>query len=157
MQVAARPAVEADVPALVALVEAAIAAAAQQRGADLWRLEWVPHPPFDWSISRRLEDRDAGTLAGCIDEIAVGLLLLDRRVVPDGPTLARITLVYVEVAARGVGVGEALMDAAVAWARAGGCTGLDGLALPGDRHLKNLYERSGLTAREITVFRELAP
>ena len=54
-------------------------------------------------------------------------------------------------------LGEALIDAAAAWARSAGCTGLDGLALPGDRHVKNLYERSGMTARELTTFRELRP
>jgi GNAT superfamily N-acetyltransferase len=157
VEVTARPAIEADLPSLVALFEAGVAAAGEQRGSDLWRLEWAPRPPFHATVRQRLTDPDAGTLAGCIDDVPVGALLLDRRVVPDGPTVARVTFVYVDPQARDVGVGEALIDAAAMWARAMGCTGLDGLALPGDRHLKNLYERAGMTAREITVFRELAP
>ena len=84
------------------------------------------------------------------------MLLLDRRQIVDGPAIARITFVFVEPE-RHIGIGEALIDAAATWARATGCTGLDGLALPGDRHVKNLYERSGMTARELTTFRELRP
>ena len=92
---------------------------------------------------------------GGFDDHALGALLLDRRQLVDGPAIARITFVFVEPDARHIGIGEALIDAAAAWARAAGCTGLDGLALPGDRHVKNLYERSGMTARELTTFREL--
>ena len=67
------------------------------------------------------------------------------------------SFVFVDPRARDVGVGEALIGAATTWALASGCVGLDGLALPGDRHTKNLYERSGLTARLITVHRDLRP
>jgi GNAT superfamily N-acetyltransferase len=94
---------------------------------------------------------------GGFDDHVLGVLLLARRQVAEGRAIARITFVFVEPEARHIGVGEALIDAAAAWARAAGCTGLDGLALPGDRHTKNLYERSGMTARELTTFRELGP
>jgi GNAT superfamily N-acetyltransferase len=157
VEVTARPAVEADLPTLAALVTDGIAATAGQRGAELWRLEWAPHPPLDASLQQRLHDRDAGTLVGGFDDHALGVLLLDRRQIVDGPAIARITFVFVEPEARHIGIGEAVIDAAAAWARAAGCTGLDGLALPGDRHIKNLYERSGMTARELTTFRELGP
>jgi len=157
VEVTARLAVEADLPTLAALVTDGIAATAGQRGAELWRLEWAPRRPYDESVRERLTDPAAGTLVGCYDEHVLGALLLDRRQVADGPAIARITFVFVEPEARHIGIGEALIDAAAAWARAAGCTGLDGLALPGDRHVKNLYERSGMTARELTTFRELGP
>jgi hypothetical protein len=32
---------------------------------------------------------------------------------------------------------------------------VEGQALPGDRHTKNLYERAGIVARLITTFRRL--
>ncbi|NBR93173.1 MAG: hypothetical protein EBT46_06835 [Actinobacteria bacterium] len=51
------------------------------------------------------------------------------------------------VPARQVGVGDALVAAARATAVEHGCAWLDALALPGDRAIKNLYERNGLTAR----------
>jgi GNAT superfamily N-acetyltransferase len=54
---------------------------------------------------------------------------------------------YVVPDAREVGVGDALVAAVRATASERGCAWLDALALPGDRALKNLYERNGLTAR----------
>ena len=64
---------------------------------------------------------------------------------------------YVEPGARGVGVGEAVMDAVVTWSESKGCRGIDGFALPGDRETKNFFERFGLTARAILVHRSLLP
>ena len=157
MDVTTRPAVEADLPTLATLVADGIAATAGQRGAELWRLEWAPRRPLEAGLQQRLSDPAAGTLVGGFDDHALGVLLLDRRQIVDGPAIARITFVFVEPEARHIGIGEALIDAAASWARAAGCTGLDGLALPGDRHVKNLYERSGMTARELTTFRELRP
>jgi len=83
----------------------------------------------------------------------VGVLLADRRRLRDGRDIARITFVFVHPEARGIGIGAALVELAEAWAQAGGCSGVDGLALPGDRETKNLYERAGLTARAIVVHR----
>jgi GNAT superfamily N-acetyltransferase len=62
---------------------------------------------------------------------------------------------YVETAARGVGVGTALMDAAVAWCAEKGCDAVDALALPGDRTTKQRLEGSGFTARLLTLSRRL--
>ena len=42
-----------------------------------------------------------------------------------------------------------------AWGRDGGAELVEGHALPGDRNIKNLYERAGVTARLITVSRRL--
>jgi GNAT superfamily N-acetyltransferase len=63
--------------------------------------------------------------------------------------------VYVEEWARGVGVGDALMRAVLEWARAHGAHTVGSSALPGDRALKNLFERHGLVAREILVEKRL--
>jgi GNAT superfamily N-acetyltransferase len=62
---------------------------------------------------------------------------------------------YVEPEARGVGVGTALMDAAVAWCGAQGCNEVDALALPGDRATKQRLEAAGFTARLLTLNRRL--
>lgn len=67
----------------------------------------------------------------------------------------RIEHVYVEEWARGVGVGDALVAALFALARERGAERVVSSALPGDRSLKNLFERNGLVAREIIVEREL--
>ena len=57
--------------------------------------------------------------------------------------------------ARGVGVGSALMEAAVAWCEAQGCRDIDALALPGDRATKQRLEAAGFTARLLTLNRRL--
>jgi len=128
--------------------------AASQVVARLSGLSSAAHST-DWLT--RLDSASTAVLAGCIDDVAVGVLLASRRELIDQRLLARIDLVFVDPEARDVGVGEALVHGAAAWAVASGCIGLDGLALPGDRQTKNLYERAGMTAREITVYRELAP
>jgi len=56
--------------------------------------------------------------------------------------------VYVHESARGLGVGAALLRAAV---ERHGASRLDALSLPGDRLTKNLYERAGLKARLIVA------
>jgi len=64
--------------------------------------------------------------------------------------------IYVEPQARGVGVGEVLMNAVVDWCHGKGCAGVDALALPGNRETKNFFETFGLTARAIIVHRRIA-
>ena len=64
---------------------------------------------------------------------------------------------YVDPGAREVGVGEAMMDLVLAWSEERGATGIDAVALPGDRATKNFFERFGLTARAIVVHRRLGP
>ena len=58
--------------------------------------------------------------------------------------------------ARELGLGDALLETLVKFAVTRGCTAVEGSALPGDRLTKNLYERAGITARKITVWRSLS-
>jgi GNAT superfamily N-acetyltransferase len=67
--------------------------------------------------------------------------------------VATVDQVYVRPEARELGFGDALLGAAWSRAAEAGATVLEGHALPGDRHIKNLYERAGITARLITVSR----
>ncbi len=62
---------------------------------------------------------------------------------------------YVEPAARGLGLGQLLVEAVLAWLGAEGCTGVDGVALPGDRTAKSFFESAGFKARAITMHRTL--
>ncbi len=79
--------------------------------------------------------------------VVVGYLVLDV----DG-AVATVDQVYVRPEARELGFGDALLAAATGHAAAdAGAAILEGHALPGDRHTKNLYERAGITARLITV------
>jgi GNAT superfamily N-acetyltransferase len=94
-------------------------------------------------------------LVGEYEGAVVGLLAVTTAPGPRGVTTGRIGCCYVETAARGVGVGSALMDAAVAWCAEKGCDTVDALALPGDRTTKQRLEGSGFTARLLTLSRRL--
>ena len=85
----------------------------------------------------------------------MGLLAVTAAPGPRGATNGLIECCYVEAGARGVGVGTALMDAAVAWCAEKGCAVVDALALPGDRTTKQRLEGSGFTARLLTLSRRL--
>ena len=63
--------------------------------------------------------------------------------------------VFVDPEAREVGVGEAMMDYLLEWARSVSATTLTSRALPGDRQLKNFFERYKVTARLIEVAKRL--
>ncbi len=68
---------------------------------------------------------------------------------------AVVRQVYVDPEARELGLGDALLGAAMEAGRAAGCRALEGAALPGDRATKNLYERAGIVARKIIVSKQL--
>lgn len=67
-----------------------------------------------------------------------------------------ISHVFVEEAAREVGLGDALMRALLSALSERGATFVSSSAQPGDRSLKNLFERHGLVARTILVGRDLS-
>lgn len=83
-------------------------------------------------------------------EALVGFLAIGRA----GET-AVVESIFVLPSCREVGVGAALLDAAIRWATDNGCARIDAVALPGDRATKNFFETHGLTARAIIVQREL--
>jgi GNAT superfamily N-acetyltransferase len=69
--------------------------------------------------------------------------------------IVRVDQVWLEPDARELGFGDELLATAIAWGRERGAELVEGEALPGDRNIKNLYERAGITARLITVSRRL--
>ncbi len=56
---------------------------------------------------------------------------------------------------RSVGIGEAMMDYLLTEADRSSAISILGRALPGDRDLKNFFERFKITARVIEVERKL--
>lgn len=145
----ARRAGAGDLPTITLLWEQATKELRSQRGGELWALQTGrsavdAEPPFD------LDDPDQLLLAGTIDDVVVGY----ARCVLVGQ-VATLTDVFVDSRAREVGVGEALLDAAIEWARERGCIGIDSLALPGMRESKNFFEAAGLVARAIVVHKDL--
>jgi GNAT superfamily N-acetyltransferase len=135
-----------DLAQLALLEREARAAVVDQRGGERWLLE---HP----TVGERWRERagDADVLVAHIGDVLVGYLVAelgDDRVL-------RVDQVWVTPAARELGFGDALLETAIERARGRGAVAVEGQALPGDRHTKNLYERAGIVARLITTFRPL--
>ena len=153
----ARPAATADVEAMVGLARQAIAELRPNRGGSVWHRREARAEPVDDHLIALAAGSDPGSHAvvGTVEEVIVGYGVVRSETLHDGATLAVVTDLYVDPAARGIGIGEAMMDLLVRWARDAGAVGIDALALPGDRHTKNFFETFGLTARAIVVHRDL--
>ena len=91
------------------------------------------------------------TLVGGLGDTVFGTIRVREGV--DGAW--GVELLHVEEPARGVGIGDALLADAMARLSADGVGSLTASAQPGDRSLKNLFERHGLVARTILVSRNL--
>ena len=154
---AARTATDADRAQVIELAERGRAELAPTRGGALWsRREARPHP-VDASVDHDLADPDTEVVVGTIDDHVFGYGVVRAEVLRDGGVLGVVTDLYVQPEARGVAVGEVMMDHVIEWCTARGCIGVDALALPGNRETKNFFERFGLTARAIVVHRSLLP
>lgn len=155
MHVEARPATARDLDRLVELAEAAVDEQRGSRGGLVWAVREARPVPARPSLSDELADPDHLVVVGAIDDAVVGYATAALEVLRDGSRLARIGEIVVEPDARAVGVGEAMLDAVVAWALEHECRGVDALVLPGNREAKNFFESGGLTARAIVVHRVL--
>jgi ribosomal protein S18 acetylase RimI-like enzyme len=71
------------------------------------------------------------------------------------PSRWHISLVFVEPDAREMGIGDALVQHALNHIAHVHGTWISAYAQPGDRSLKNLFERHGLVAQTITVGKSL--
>jgi GNAT superfamily N-acetyltransferase len=145
----ARPAREDDKPACRALLARAISATRSVRGGETLAgtangdelLErWMGGGPAESTVQ-----------VGEFQDVVVGLAVATTS----GPS-GRIECCYVEEAARGVGVGTALMESMVAWCTERGCRDIDAVALPGDRLTKQRLEAAGFSARLLVLNRPLS-
>lgn len=153
---AARPATDDDVPRLANLARLAIEELAPQRGGDVWRRRESRREPLEDELRRLLATDGARVLVGTLEGVPVGYAVARVERLADGTAHGVVDDIYVEPEARGVGLGEALMGDLVAWCTEQGCTGMDAMALPGDRHTKNFFEASGFTARKLVMYHSLA-
>lgn len=148
----ARPAADADRIACTRLLGDALAHAGSLRGGPAL----IGGATAEGLLARWADpEAPAGLFVGEFESTVVGLLAVAAHDV-SGQRRGRIECCYVEEGARGVGVGTALMDAAVVWCDAAGCVEVDALALPGDRATKQRLEAAGFTARLLTLSRRLS-
>lgn len=151
----ARPATTDDVDRILELSRAMRQELAGQRGGDLW---WRTHEPTEHhapGLRALLDYDDDCLLVGALDGHTVAYAIARRHRLSDGTHLAVVGELYVDPDAREVGVGEALVEAVLAWAAARGCVGVDATALPGHRAAKNFFETHGFVARSLTMHRPL--
>lgn len=151
-----RRAVPADMGRLVLMATEAVDEQRHGRGGPLWARREARQQPAT-SLAGALDDPDQLVVVGELDGAIVGYGVVRIDDLADGGLLAIVDDIYVEADGRGVGLGESMMDAMVAWAEERQCVGIDALALPGNRATKNFFETFGLTARAIIVHRPLGP
>lgn len=147
----ARPATDADRASCLRLLGEALTHAASMRGGPALVGEARAE---DLLVRWSGGDAPAGLFVGEFAGAVVGVLAVTRQVA-GGQRRGQIECCYVDRDARGVGVGSALMEAAVEWCATAGCAEVDALALPGDRATKQRLEASGFTARLLTLSRRL--
>ena len=151
----ARPATADDISLLAAVGRGVLSGMGDQRGGELFTRREARAEPVDADLLAALEDPDRFLVAGTFADVPLGYGLVRREVLRDGAPLAVLEDFVVDPEARGVGIGEAIMDAVLAWAIDHGCIGIDAMALPGDRETKNFFESFGLKARALVVHRDL--
>ena len=135
-----------DLAQLELLEHEARAALDGQRGGERWLVE---HPEVGERWAERCTDADVWVAH--IGDVVVGYLVSDLG----DDSIVRVDQVWVTPEARELGFGDALLALAIDDARGRGAVAVEGQALPGDRHTKNLYERAGIVARLITTYRPL--
>jgi GNAT superfamily N-acetyltransferase len=149
---AVRPARAEDRQACTRLLSQALVGAAAMRGGAALIGNATPVTLLErWTAP---EER-THLAVGEYDGVVVGLAATTVVESGDGRGRGLIECCYVEAGARGVGVGSALMEDAVAWCRSRDRDDVDALALPGDRPTKQRLEASGFTARLLTLSRRL--
>jgi GNAT superfamily N-acetyltransferase len=151
MEEAVRAATPEDLPAIVGLAEALRAELTPMRGGRIWAVrEARPGPPAD-AYGALFTDPATCVVVGTIDDVVVAFGVVSVERLADDGKLGVVSELFVDAEARAVGVGEAMLEALVAYCTREGCVGVDAFALPGHRAAKNFFEESGFTARAIVM------
>lgn len=150
-----RPATPDDAVELRRLEVAARTTVAGSRGGKRW-LDEHAEIGEGWADAIARRTVFVGEIgAGEATPVAVGYIVADLVHAP--MAVVRVDSVFVHEEARELGFGDALLAEVIRWGRSAGAVLVEAETLPGDRNLKNLYERAGITARLITVSRVLGP
>ncbi len=164
MKVSARVADPGDLERLAELASEAIEATAKQRGGPLLvsspsvpargRRDSLDPDSIGDHIREAMGREDSGLWVGAVEEVVVGLAAASVRSSAGGAVIGSVDALFVELDARGVGVGAAMLEQALGWLDGKACSGVDALALPGDRSTKSFLEAAGFKARLLVMHRE---
>jgi GNAT superfamily N-acetyltransferase len=101
---------------------------------------------------RTTVDGDVVILVAGVGDTVLGSL----RAILTSPMSCQIQHVYVEQPAREIGIGDALIRHVIDHCKSAGISWVAASAQPGDRAMKNLFERHGLVAQTILVGKSLS-
>ena len=127
---------------------------ADHKGADLWERTRALTGTSSEVFERVSEREDYVCIIGTYDHYPFGFLIAQWVTIHDKKSLD-IREVFVDSEMRSVGIGEAMMSSLFEQANESNTFSIVARALPGDRELKNFFERFKLTARIIEVARKL--
>lgn len=132
----------------------------EREQADLkrvWPLFDGLDEPLDSAVNEILSDPNSILLIGELDDVPLGILWARSEAMPSRAGDERVgvfRLIYTEPQARGVGLGEAMIDDALGRLRAAGHRRFDARVSPGHRAAKNFFEANGFAARLIVMYHE---
>lgn len=145
-----------DLPTLLCLYR--LLEAEMEALSPMWRLTSGLIEPADQAIRELVEASLAGestcVLLGGYEAVPFGFMVgtIDEMLPQAGDhRLGSIRLLFVDVEARAVGIGEALRDHMLDWFRMLGISRFDAHVLPGHRLAKNFFEQGGFSARHIIM------
>lgn len=144
-----------DVELIAELVRSCRQELVAQRGGPMWAITGARVEPVEPLISSELNDPTVLTVVGEYVGVGVGFAVGVLLTASDGRPYVRVTDLFTMPEARHVGVGEAMMDLCIEWARQNRAVAVDAAVLPGTRDAKNFFEGFGLTARMLTVSLDL--
>ncbi len=147
----ARVAIDADLARVSDLARDFRAQLLLERGGALWATREARPEPLEPAFKSLLGRADATVMVGTLEEHVIGYGVAEVEELRDGSKLGIISEIYVQGEARGVGVGELLVERLATFCIDAGCIGVDATALPGDRQAKNFFERAGFTARLLVM------
>lgn len=158
MRIEARRAGPDDVPAIARLY--ADLEREQAELKSMWPVLDGLELPVEGAIHEILEDDRSLLVLGTIDEVPFGFgwarseAMLHRA---EGERVGVVRLIYVDPEARGVAVGEAMIEWLLARLRESGHRRFDARVSPGHRLAKNFFEQNGFAARLIIMHHEDEP
>jgi L-amino acid N-acyltransferase YncA len=151
MDITSRTATADDLPTLLALYEAALAE--QTTIKPVWAIADALPEPVEAAMAGIVEDEDSLVVIGELDGAPLGFAWARTEpLLPQaGERVAVVRLIFTLDAARGVGVGDAMIRQVLEHFRASGHRRFDARVSPGHRHAKNFFESNGFAARLIVM------
>lgn len=150
MDVRARPATLDDLDGLVDLYRALEREMAGYH--PMWAVADALPEPVREALAAALVDPATFVYVGTIDGILFGFVLARSEVTAVGDQrIGSVRYIFTDPEAREVGVGEAMLDAALSELRLRGHRLFDAHVLPGHRLVKNFFEAAGFSARSIVM------